>query len=46
VGKPQGKRPLERSRPKWEDNIKTDLQELGFAYMDWLELPQNTKRRR
>jgi hypothetical protein len=23
--KPEGKRPLERSRRRWEDNIKTDL---------------------
>jgi hypothetical protein len=25
VGKPEGKRPLERPRRKWEDNIKMDL---------------------
>jgi len=29
VGKPEGKRPLGRSRHRWEDNIKIDLQELG-----------------
>ena len=29
VGKPEGKRPLERPRRRWEDNIKMDLQELG-----------------
>ena len=29
VGKPEGKRPLERPRRRWEDNIKTDLQEVG-----------------
>ena len=29
VGKPQGKRPLERPRRRWEDNIKMDLQEVG-----------------
>jgi len=27
VGKPEGKRPLERPRYRWEDNIKMDLQE-------------------
>ena len=27
VGKPEGKRPLGRPRCRWEDNIKTDLQE-------------------
>jgi hypothetical protein len=29
VGKPEGKRPLERHRRRWEDNIKTDLRETG-----------------
>jgi hypothetical protein len=29
VGKPEGKRPLERHRLRWEDNIKMDLRELG-----------------
>jgi hypothetical protein len=28
VGKPEGKRPLARSRRRWEDNIKMDLQEV------------------
>jgi hypothetical protein len=28
VGKPEGKRPLGRSRRRWEDNIKTDVQEV------------------
>jgi hypothetical protein len=27
VGKPEGKRPLERPRCKWEDNIKMDLKD-------------------
>jgi hypothetical protein len=29
VGKPEGTRPLGRSRRRWEDNIKMDLQEVG-----------------
>ena len=29
VGKPEGKRPLGKPRSRWEDNIKTDLQEVG-----------------
>ena len=29
VGKPEGKKPLGRSRRRWEDNIKMDLQEVG-----------------
>jgi hypothetical protein len=28
VGKPEGKRPLGRSRRRWEDNIKMDLKEV------------------
>jgi hypothetical protein len=30
VGRPQGKRPLERPRRRWEDNIKIDLMEIGI----------------
>ena len=29
VGKPEGKRPLGRTRCRWEDNIKMNLQEVG-----------------
>jgi hypothetical protein len=31
VGKSEGKRPLGRPRRRWEDNIKTDLQEVEWA---------------
>ena len=31
VGKPKGKRPLGRPRRRWEDNIKTELQEGGYG---------------
>jgi len=41
VGKPEGKRPLGRPRRRWEDNIKLDLQEVGFRGMDWIELDQD-----
>jgi hypothetical protein len=34
VGKPEGKRPLGRSRRRWEDNIKMDFQQVGCGYMD------------
>ena len=40
VGKPEGKIPLGRSRHKWEDNIRMDLQEVGCGGMDWIELAQ------
>jgi hypothetical protein len=29
-GRPEGKRPLGRSRRRWEDNIKMDLSEMGI----------------
>ena len=38
VGKPEGKRPLGRPSPRWEDNSKLDLQEMGCEGMDWIEL--------
>jgi len=38
VGRPEGKRPLGRPRRRWDDNIKMDLQEVGCAGMDWIEL--------
>jgi len=37
-GKPGGNRPLGRPRPKWEDNIRTDLREIGWDGVDWLHL--------
>jgi hypothetical protein len=39
VGRPEGRRPLGRPRRRWEDNIKMDLQEVGWG-MDWIELAQ------
>ena len=32
VEKPEGRRPLERPRRRWEDNIKTDLREVGWRH--------------
>jgi hypothetical protein len=43
VGKPEGKWPLGRSRRKWEDNIKMDLQEVGEGG-DWMQLAQDRDR--
>jgi hypothetical protein len=31
VERPEGRRPLGRSRRRWEDNIKMDLQEVGWG---------------
>jgi len=44
VGKPEGKRSLGRTRHRWEDNIKMDLQEVGCGRMDWIELAQDRDR--
>jgi hypothetical protein len=44
VGKPEGRRPLERPRRRWEDNIKMDLREVGWAGMDWINLAQDRDR--
>jgi hypothetical protein len=44
VGKPEGKRPLGRSRHGWENNITADLQEVGCGVMGWIELAQDRDR--
>jgi len=44
VGKLEGKRPLGRPRRRLADNIRMDLQELGYVYMDWIELAQDRDR--
>jgi hypothetical protein len=36
VGKPEGKKPLERPKLRWEDNIKADPQEVGCEGLDWI----------
>jgi hypothetical protein len=41
VGKPKGKRPLERPRRRWADEIKMDLREIKWGFMDWLDLAQD-----
>jgi hypothetical protein len=41
VGKPEGKGPMGRPRCRWEDNIKMDLQEVGYGSKDWIELAQD-----
>ena len=41
VGKPEGRRPLGRSRLRWEDNIKMGLREMGWG-VDWIWLRLGT----
>jgi hypothetical protein len=44
VGKLERKRPLGRTRRRWEDNIKTDLQKVGCRGTYWIQLAQNRDR--
>ena len=38
VGKHEGRRPLGRPRLKWEDNIKMDIQEVGWGHIvNWCD---------
>jgi hypothetical protein len=38
VGKPEGKRPLERPRRRWVIKIKIDLVEIDWGSVDWAGL--------
>jgi hypothetical protein len=44
VGKPLGKRLLERPRHRWVDNIRMDLGEVGWGDVDWIGLGQDRNR--
>jgi hypothetical protein len=44
VGMPEWRRPLGRTRRRWEDNIKMDLRETGFGDVDWNHLAQYRDR--
>jgi hypothetical protein len=44
VGKPEGRRPLGRPRRRWEDNIKIELREIEFGYVDWIHWAQDRDR--
>jgi hypothetical protein len=44
VGRPEGRRPLGRPRHRREDNIKIDLQEVGWEGMDWIDMAQDRDR--
>jgi hypothetical protein len=41
VGKPEGSRPLQRRRRRWEDNIKMYLREIEWEDVDWIHLAQD-----
>ena len=44
VREPEGTRTLGRPRPRWGDNIKMGLREVGGGFGDWMELAQDRDR--
>jgi hypothetical protein len=44
VGRTEGRRPLGRPRCRWENNIKVDLQEVGWVGMDWIDMAKDRDR--
>jgi hypothetical protein len=41
VGKPEGKRPLGRSKCRCVDNMKMDFGEMGWGGVHWIGLDQD-----
>jgi hypothetical protein len=41
VGRSEGKRPLGRTRHRWEDNIKRDLRNIRIDGANWIQLAQD-----
>jgi hypothetical protein len=44
MGKPEGKRPLERPRRRRENGIRTDVREIGWRSVDWIQLARDRDR--
>jgi hypothetical protein len=44
VGKPKGKRPLERPRRSWEYGFRINMREIGLGGVDWIRLAQDRDR--
>jgi hypothetical protein len=44
VGMLEGKRPLERPRRRWINNIRMDREEVGRGDVDWIGLAQDRDR--
>ena len=45
-GRPEGRRPLGRFRRRWKYDIEMGLEEVEWGGMDWIDLAQDTDRRR
>jgi hypothetical protein len=41
VGRPEGRTPLGRPKHRWEDDIKMDLQEVGWGGTDWIAVAED-----
>jgi hypothetical protein len=41
VGNLEGRRPLERPRRRWLDNINMDPREIGWDGVDWIDVAQD-----
>ena len=41
TGSPAGKRPLGRTRRRWENNIRMDLKEIGINTRNWVDSVQD-----
>jgi hypothetical protein len=44
MGKPEGKRPLERPKRRWSYGIRMDIREIGWGSVDWIDLAQDRDR--
>jgi hypothetical protein len=44
VGRPEGRRPLGRPRRRLQDNIRMDLQEVGWDGVAWIDMAQDRDR--
>jgi hypothetical protein len=41
VGRYEGRRHFLKSKHRWEDNIKINLQEVGWGGLDWVAVVQD-----
>jgi hypothetical protein len=44
VGKSERKRALARPRRRWRDNIKIELGEIRWGFVDWIDLAQDWEK--
>jgi hypothetical protein len=44
VGIPEGKRTFGRHRSRWKENVITELQQLGWKVLDWIDLAKDMDR--